>query len=511
MAVTLFASIEVGSYELEMIIFQIASKGSIKEIDRVSHVIELGKDTYNNKKISFELVDEMCKVLYDYGNIMQEYGVKAYRACAASAVREALNAPSIIDRIKVKTGIDVEVLSNSERRFLSFKAFATREKNFDKIINKGTLLIDMGAGSTQVTLFDKGSLITTQNLRLGALRIREMLAKLADSAADYTGILEEYIDNDIDTLKKIFLKERDIENIIAIGENVTYVYVPKNEDTLEEFCTSEDFNAAYASIINKNEDRLARELDVSLSKARMIIPNSMLLKRIMDCTGAKRLWTPNIGLCDGLLVEYAENNKLIRLTHDFEQDIISAAQVISKRYMCNKLHTASVEKNALKIFDAMKKIHGLSKRERLLLQISALLHDCGKYVSLVYPAEAAYNIITTTEIIGLSHMERIMVANIVKYNTMPYEYGQDEVINGKYGEISIIISKLTAILKLANALDRSHKQKMNDVNVKVNNDYLIITTDTYNDITLEQGLLEPKSALFEEVYGLKPIIKLRKI
>lgn len=115
----------------------------------------------------------LCDVLYDFSHIMRSYHVDAYRACATSAIREAVNANSILDRIKVKTGLTVSILSNSEQRFLSYKAFAIKEKNFDKIIENGTILIDMGAGSAQVTLFDKGALITTQNIRLGALRIRE--------------------------------------------------------------------------------------------------------------------------------------------------------------------------------------------------------------------------------------------------------------------------------------------------------------------------------------------------
>lgn len=524
MAITLFAAVSVGSYELEMKIFEISLKNGIKEIDRISHVIELGRETYNERKISFETVDELCDVLYDFSRIMKSYKVNAWRVCATSAVREAVNAQNIVDRIKVRTGFDVDILSNSEQRYISYKAFAISEKNFDNIIKKGTVLIDMGAGSAQITLFDNGSLITTQNIRLGALRIREMLSKLAKNAANYREIIEEYIDNDLETLFSIFVKDRNISNIIGTGENVTYMYFAKqaavstrDSSNLSEKNTEngdrvskEDFYDLYELIHNNTEEQLSALLDVSQLQAGLIVPCIMLFRRLFDFTKADNLWMPNVKLTDGLAVEYAQQKGLIKTNHDFVGDILTASRVIAKRYKCNKPHTLFVEENSLRIFDAMKKYHGLGKRERLLIQIASILHDCGKYVSLVYPAEAAFDIITSTEIIGLSHSERVMLALIVKYNIMDYDYS-NEMSDSIHYQMYINVTKLVAILKIANALDKSHKQKMTNIKVLTEDKNLIISTDTYEDITLEKGLFDDKASFFEEVYGIRPVIKQKKI
>lgn len=513
MAITLFAAISVGSYELEMKIFEISLKYGIREIDRISHVIELGRETYNNNKICFESVDEVCDVLYEYSQIMKSYKIKAYRGCATSAIREAVNAQNIIDRIRVRTGLNIDILSNSEQRYISYKAFAIKEKNFDKIIQSGTILVDMGAGSAQVTLFDKGSLITTQNIRLGALRIREMLSKLAKNAANYREIIEEYIDNDLVTLYTIFMKDRKISNIIGTGENITYLYFAKKAaekgSEKKEHITKEEFYNLYRMLLNNTEEQLVDILDVSQIQASLIVPSIMVFRRMFDFTKADNLWMPNIKLCDGLAVEYAQHNKLIKISHDFEGDILSAARVISKRYQCNKPHTAFVEGNALKIFDAMKKYHGFGKRERLLLQLSAILHDCGKYVSLVYPAEAAYDIISSTEIIGLSHGERVILALIVKYNIMDFDY-RSEISDDRHKHMYIKVTKLVSMLRVANALDKSHKQKMTNIQIHIEDKQLVISTDTYADITLEKGLFDENAAFFEEVYGISPVIRQKK-
>ena len=186
-----------------------------------------------------------------------------------------------------------------------------------------------------------------------------------------------------------------------------------------------------------------------------------------------------------------------------------AARNISKRYQGNKKHNQSLEKLVLDIFDSMKKYHGLGQRERLLLQLSVILHDCGKYISMREPAESSYHIIKATEIIGISHIEREIVAYIVKYNTTTYEYEKimNEVRNHK---ISNVIAKLVAIMRVGNALDKSHKQKFDHVKITLKDRQLLIVTETSEDISLEQSTFEKRSYFFEEVFGIKPVLKRKR-
>ena len=164
MAVRRFAVIDVGSYESEMKIFEVSSKELI-EVDHIRHILELGKDTYRTGSVSFDNIEELCKVLYRFGMIMKEYRVEDYRAKATSAIREAKNSHMVLDRIRVKTGLDVKVLSNSEQRFLCLKALAYKADEFNKMIQKPTAIVDVTSGSVQITLYDKDVLVTTQNIR----------------------------------------------------------------------------------------------------------------------------------------------------------------------------------------------------------------------------------------------------------------------------------------------------------------------------------------------------------
>ena len=156
----------------------------------------------------------------------------------------------------------------------------------------------------------------------------------------------------------------------------------------------------------------------------------------------------------------------------------------------------------------MKKIHGMGKRERLMLRITTILHDCGKYISMANLGECSYNIIMYSEIIGLSHMEREIVANVVKYNHLDYSY--NEVLSSTLDldrDSCLTIAKLIAILRLANGLDRSHKQKFKDVKIALKDDELVFTVSTSVDITLERGLFNNRAEFFDEVFSVHPVIR----
>ncbi|MDE6943584.1 MAG: HD domain-containing protein [Lachnospiraceae bacterium] len=503
-----FAAIDVGSYELGMKIFEISAKNGIREIDHIRHRIDLGSDTYTNGKISNARVNELCRVLREYGEIMKGYKVDDYKAYGTSAIREMDNTMIILDQITQRTGITIECISNSEQRFLDYKSIASKGDAFNKIIEKGTAIVDIGGGSIQLSLFDKDTLVTTQNLRLGVLRLQEQLNKLNIRPEQNESMLDEIISSQIAVFKKLHLKDRVIENIIVVDDYISAV-VGRNVAGLEQSSIeAAAMDSFLDSIRIKTVQEIARVLDIPEENVPLLFISGILLNRIVKVMDAKLIWAPGVSLCDGIAYEYGEKNKILKSGHDFEQDIIACAQNISKRYMGSKRRGETLEQIALTIYDSMKKVHGLGKRERLLLRIATLLHDCGKYISLVNLGECSYHIIMSTEIIGLSHIEREIVANVVKYNHLEFDYydlmSQDNTISGRD---YLTIAKLTAILRVANGLDRSHKQKFKNVKTALKDEKLIITVDSSQDITLEKGLLARRAHFFEEVFSVCPVIR----
>ena len=512
MAITTFAAIDIGSYDLEMKIFEMSGKGGMKQVDDIRYRLDLGSDTYAEGKVSYEAVNELCGILKEFQNIMRSYKVSDYKAYGTSAVRETKNTKILLDQIRQRTGIRIDVLSNSEQRFMDYKSIASRTEDFDKIMEKGTAIVDIGGGSIQISLFEKRSLISTQNMRLGVLRLQERLTHLDAASSKVEGLIDEIATAQLSVFKKMYLKDCRIENIIVVDDYLSVILQnPAITGERPGMIDADQYMSFLESVQSRTLLEIAGTLNIPRENALLLFISAVLVKRIVKMMDASLLWVPGVTLCDGIAYEYAEQHKIFKVEHDFERDILSSAENISKRYMGSKKRGETLERIALTIFDSMKRIHGLGKRERLLLQLAARLHDCGKYISMVNLGECSYNIIMSTEIIGLSHKEREIVANVVKYNHLPFVYyynadGRSLLDEDAY----LVVAKLTALLRVANGLDRSHKQKFKDVKTVVKDGQLVIQVDTAADITLERGLFTRRADFFEEVYSIRPVIRQKK-
>lgn len=511
MAITTFAAIDIGSYDVSMKVYELSKKYGLREIDDIRSRLELGKDTYVTGKIGFDGVEELCAVLRDFKNIMDGYRVDDYRVCATSALREAKNVSLVIGKIYQNTGMRVMILSNSEQRFLGYKSIASKETAFYKIIQKGTAIIEVGGGSVQVSLFDKDSLVTTQNFKLGNLRIREKLLPVEKETIYYERLVEELINNEILSFKKLHLKEREIKNVILLGDNFIDAIFRMPDSQGSHTIDKQTFLDHYDHVVHHSPEEAAFMFDIPLEYASLLIPSMIIYKMFIEEFGAETMWIPGTQLTDGLAYDYGEEYGIIKSSHRFEDDIIMAAKNIAKRYASSKNHTQAMNTVALEIFDSIKKFHGMGNRERLLLQIAVILHDCGKYISLSNVADCSYSIIISTEIIGLSHREREMIANIVRFNTKPYVYYGDTSWKMDLDEESfLLVGKLTAILRIANALDRSHLQKIDSLKATVSERKLLLTIQTQADFTLEEGLLVDKADFFEEVFSVRPELRRKR-
>jgi hypothetical protein len=156
-----------------------------------------------------------------------------------------------------------------------------------------------------------------------------------------------------------------------------------------------------------------------------------------------------------------------------------------------------VEKNALLIFDAIKEVSGLTERDRLLVQIAAILHNIGKFINMKNSDTATYNIISSGEIIGISHDERMLMAEISNIDN-------EENI---YNKRDIRLAKLSAILQMANALDRSHKQKIKNFILKLDENKLKLEVDYMGDLSLEILSFNSHRDFFREIFGIEFILK----
>ena len=510
----LFAAIDVGSYEVSMKIFEMSAKKGVRELDHIRHRIDLGTDTYATGRIGRQHMQELVGILRDFREIMQGYGVTSYRACGTSALRETKNIDIVRNLLFRETGITVEVISNSEQRFLDYQSVALFGEEFARIIESPTGFLDIGGGSIQLSIFDNDKLVATQNIRLGVLRIAQMLAGLGAPLERFSSLIPEIASAQIGSFQKMYLQERGLRNLIIVDDYISPVLKKIRIGALENgYTTVRDLERFMRNCGSMPRLELAAMLQIPVENIPLVAITGRLITYIASELNCEMIWAPGVTLCDGIAYQSAEEKGVIKINHEFERDIIACAQNMAKRYMISRKRGEMLSRISCDIFDAMKKIHGLGKRERLLLQIACILNDCGRYVSMLNMAECSYHIIVSTEMIGISHREREIIANVVRYHHMAVEAISDrsQTRTAIDRDDFLVIAKLIAILRVANGLDRTHRQKFKNVKVRLKDEELLITVDTLVDITVENGMFGARATFFEEVYGIRPVIRQKRV
>lgn len=506
MATKTFASVYIGSYEISLKIFELSGKKNIRAIDNIRSRIDLGKETLIHGTLGYEMVDRICEILNNFKSIMAEYRVENYEVCASAAIRELDNQLLILDQIYLRTGLKVKLFSNSEHRFITYQSVAGRSE-FEKMIQTSAAVVDIGGASIQITIFRKGELITTQHLEIGTQRLRGYFDHAGQTKSCYISQMEEFINKKLEVLRSLYMKE-SVEYLIFVNDYCTELV--KRMDRDDPVIKCEKFNKFLDKLLNKPVEEICMELHLSNAKDPLILPSIVLFKGIISNLNSNVAWVSEANINDGIAYNYAMRHDLVKNTHDFDKDILSSARNLANHYQSYSLHIEALEEQALKIFDAMKKVHGMKERQRLLLQVAVMLHDCGKYVSLSNSSISAYNIIMASEIIGLTHREREIVGLTVLFNNLSLET-YDKMADKIDKEDYLIVAKLSAILRVANALDQSHKQKFKNTKVAVKNKELVINVESFEDISLEQALFDSKTSYFENVFSVKPVLKEKRI
>lgn len=511
MTLKTYAAIEVGSKELVLKVYEIGKRIGIRQLDCVKYMLDLGSSAYSDKSIGYEQVNELCDVLKKFKLKLEEYRVDDYVAYGGSALKEADNGSLVLDQIKVRTGLKVSQMGNAQQRFLVFKSIAFKMENFEQLIKEGAIIIDLGSGSLQVSVFEAGTLQLSQNIRIGALRIREMLSSLEGHTSNFSNVIQEFVDNNIQAFRGADFKSRKIKHAIIVGEEFSSMIHYINKNNGKASLTRNQFEKFYSRLLElETPEHIAGQYGVPYELATVLVPAAIVYKNILDRTSAVTIWEADSDLCDGMALEYSQKVERFLLAHDFTKDILNNVQNIAARYQSDAAHVDNVEMIAKSLFDGTKKLSGLKDRHRLLLQVAVALHDSGKFINSDNSNFNASHIIRESELIGLTDTEKEIVAGIVLYNSSAFVPHFDDMSRNMDKDSYIAMLKMTALFKLANAMDRSHKQKIKKVRVNITETEVQIIADTIYDITLEQGMVEEKAYFFEEIYGIRPVLRQKR-
>ena len=499
------AAIDIGSASIRLKVIQIAEGGSIQTLENVIRSLAIGRDTFSKGRISPEMVDEVCQVLSGFKRIMREYKVKTKRVVATTAMREASNQDYVLEQTRVRTGLNVEVLSRSEERYLTRQAAFATVPDFRKRSAEGLLYTHIGSGTTQIAAYDQEGLSFSQSTQMGALRIRQMLSSIEEQTLRFSQVMEEFMISNMDFILQKGVRQPYAHYLISgdIGERLYRICTGEKSETEFARLSVEQFERMYQKILTMSSREIGETYEIEPERAVLVVPSMLIVHTFCGITNAKWVSFSFSGLLDGVLWELAatQENKLQRMQS--LEDILSYTKTIAKMFRCDMKHAQQVNEYAMMLFDALSKAHGLNARHRLMLQIAVLLHDSGKFLNLNEHADHSAMIIHATEFTGISTEEKDMIAIMVRFHEGGEMSGQDMEFMGFGRKNRLVLAKLTGILRLANAMDYSHRRKLKNVKMSVHGSRLVISATVQQDATLENWKIRQFAEYIQDVFGLQ--------
>ncbi len=507
----LFAVIDVGSHETTMKIARL-KRGSIPIIlDEVSRTVPVGIEPYTTGRIDAFALAQVIDVLNDFKIKMNEYGVVNYRAVATSAFREATNGLFAVEQIFARTGIRVEILSGSMDNHYLQIAISEGLPGFSGMAQEGCLVLIIGAGSIQLTLYHDGQYVNSQLFQLGALRIRELLGNLERVSSDFNALLAEYISGDLNYYRAFNARQSDYRNLIVIGGPLRYLkYVAKWDRPNGTTISTQEFLEMMRRLKTRERRTLTHLAHIPSEHESLIVPAGLVVEEVLAFTGVEKFHMPSLELIEGILFDELHAMYKTKFVRDPYLNMEEAANHLARRYRTDKRHVRHVQKLAVRLFDLTEKIHRLGAKERRYLALAAIMHNIGRYISMTNDEIHTFEVVNSSEIIGLNDREKEMVALIACFHNGHLD--DREVMLTKFTEPErLTILKLISILCVANSLDAGHKQKLEIVSARIKDSKLQISVTATQDATIEIWNFEKHIGLFSDLFGYKPTIIVRRI
>ncbi len=514
------AAIDIGSNAVRMVVGQVLPDGKLEVLERMQRAVRLGQDTFLAGRLSQRTMSAAVSVLRNYRRVLETYRVGHVRAVATSAVREAGNADAFLDRVFMATNLDVEVIEPAEESRLTVGAVlnewphggapagaAGGPAGAAEIARGRTLIADVGGGSALLTLLHDGQIAASGSYRLGSIRLQETLSTTTEPAQRAAELLRHQIAGVVTTIKSS-LPLKDVRCFLAVGGDARFaarqIGKPAESAGGAELSTigAADFDRFVRACAAHTAAELARTYGLPFADAETLVPALLAYQCLLHETRARRMVVSNVSMRDGLLLDLARS-VLGREDPDLADAIIHSAMSIGEKFHYDAAHALHVAELATGLFDALAREHGLGPRHRLLLRVAAILHEIGSQVSTRAHHKHSYYLIANSEVFGLRKDELAVVAHVARYHRRSPPKPTHVEYMSLPREKRMLVSKLAAILRVADALDHGHAQQIRNLRFEHRPDELVISVPGVSDLALERLSLAAKADLFEEIYGMK--------
>ena len=503
------AVIDIGSTAIRMTIAAVDASGSLRAIESLQQSVSIGKDTFRKGFIEKSTMEECVRALRHFSRVLQEHGLtdtNRIKVVATTAVREASNQEAFRDRIHIAGGWKIEILDLADIARLTYmgvRPFLDR-KEFGK--GSDLLIVEMGGGTTEVCFIGKGDTAFSQTFTLGSLRLRQLSDDFHISLSQQNTLVRQNIQRTVGQISAQLDKKKEYI-LVVLGGDMRFAasaLVSHWDGTSPITLTAAQLNRYAESILALPLEKMIRKTKLSFAEAETFGPALLFYTDLAQGLGKKGLVVASTSMRHGLLMEMIHGNED---DERFKGNILGSAEAAARKYRADIPHAKRVAHTSAVFFEALRAEHRMHPHEALLLQVAAMVHDIGVFIGPRNHHKHSMYLIQNSDFFGLNSRDITVVALIARYHRRsPPKPSHAEFMALNF-EDRIRITKLSAILRIADALDATHSGRIDKISCEISGGDFLISAPGVGDVSIEELALINKGPLFEDTYGLRPILQ----
>jgi len=502
------AAIDVGSNSVHMVIADVTVGGHLEVIERVKETVRLGSKSFTTGLLRAEAMDLAISAVGHFVHLARVRKVDRVRAVATSAVREARNRDTFIKRLHRETSLAVRVVTGAEEARLIFRA----ARHALGLEGGPHLLVDVGGGSAELVLVEDRKPLITHSVPLGAVRLMEAFLTADPPTPAQIARLEDHLEHELGPLLHS-IRKAGVKRAIGTSGAANTLVAMARAARGQELGRLHGATASAAEI-----SRLRRRLLEETTAGRAEIPGmdanradimpapAILMDFILGRIGEPELMACTWALREGLMLELAEvSSERSETAAEIRR---RSVQALSTRFAGRNRHGRQVARLSLQLFDALGASLRLADGSRELLEYAALLHDIGHAIDHDRHNRHTCYLIQNAELLGFDPVEIDVIAQAARGHRKQAPKLASPELQTLPAPRRRQIRGIAAILRVADAIDRSHFSVVKDLRLTLSSDRLLIEVDSVDEgAELELWATERRTDLLSRLLERKILLR----
>ena len=493
------AAVDIGSNSVRLSIAELRN-GRLIPLHQDREVTRLGEGVFHGGSLNPQAMARTLKALRRFHRTVQSFAVERTRVVATSAMRDSNNGRIFAEWLKSATGWKLEIISGPEEGRLIHLGVVSNMRTRPARL----LLMDLGGGSCELILSEKGHMKEVISLPLGAVRLTQEFVHHDPPAKEDLRRMRGFIAEESARLPRQIKRAAPTMTIATSGTAAALAGASQSLKLARTTLVSLDAISKLAKRLAKMTERQRAAIKgINPKRAEIVIAGAEVYSYLLETLGVRAFRYSPLGLRDGMLAQMAAEHDLGSRSHrQMESDREDVLENITRRYRVDQGHSAHVRKLAVALFDQTRALHRLDKHFREWIDTAAMLYEVGAFINPVGRHRHAYYIISQSELFGYTPLQRKVIATVARFQGNSRPKLGDRLVKMLPAALRADVMKATAILRVARALNQGRRGAVQSIRATSREESLVINVKpARGGADLEIWAGEKEIPYFREVFG----------